>query len=73
MGSKAFETSTREKKKVERGFGDLKRNLGLMRLRLRGLSGAREEFLLASSVQNLKKLAKHRHPPPSDAGGGGQG
>ena len=73
MGSKAFKTSVRQRKKVERGFGDLKRNLGLMRLRLRGLSGAREEFLLASSVQNLKKLAKHQHPPPSDASGGGQG
>ncbi|WP_318527455.1 transposase [Roseobacter sinensis] len=37
---------------------DLKRHLGLKRLRLRGLSGAKEEFLLAETAQNLKRLAK---------------
>jgi hypothetical protein len=28
-------------------------------MRLRGLSGARDEFYLAAIVQNLKTLAKH--------------
>jgi hypothetical protein len=34
-------------------------------MRLRGLSGARDEFHLAAIVQNLKTLAKHfwRSPP----------
>ena len=36
----------------------LKRILKLDRLRLRGPSGARDEFLLAATAQNLRKLAK---------------
>ena len=36
----------------------LKRILGLDRLRLRGPSGAKDEFLLAATAQNLRKLAK---------------
>jgi len=48
----------RERKKIETLFGDVKRNLGLTRLRLRGLTGARDEFLLAATVQNLKRLTK---------------
>ena len=36
----------------------LKRILRLDRLRLRGPNGARDEFLLAATAQNLRKLAK---------------
>ena len=39
-------------------FAHLKRWLKLTRLRLRGLSGANEEFLLAATAQNLKRLVK---------------
>jgi hypothetical protein len=39
-------------------FAHLKRILRLGRLRLRGPSGARDEFLLAATAQNLRKLAK---------------
>ena len=39
-------------------FACLKRILGLDRLRLRGPSGAKDEFLLAATAQNLRKLAK---------------
>ncbi len=35
-------------------------------LRLRGLSGARDEFHLAAIVQNLKTLALHLAWPPPD-------
>ena len=35
-----------------------KRILRLDRLRLRGPNGARDEFLLAATAQNLRKLAK---------------
>ncbi len=52
------------RKKIERLFGDAKRNLGLTRLRLRGLTGAGDEFLLAATVQNLKRLIKHTGIPP---------
>jgi hypothetical protein len=35
----------------------------LTRLRLRGLTGATDEFLLAAIVQNLKRLARAVLPP----------
>jgi transposase len=67
-GTEAFERSARERKKVEMLFAHLKRNLGLRRLRLRGLSGASDEFLLAATVQNLKKLVRFlAHGPPTTA------
>jgi hypothetical protein len=57
-GTPAFEQSRRERKKVEMLFAHLKRILRLDRLRLRGPCGARTEFLLAATAQNLRKLAK---------------
>jgi hypothetical protein len=39
-------------------FAHLKRIIGLRRLRLRGSTGAKDEFLLAATAQNLRKLAK---------------
>ena len=50
--------SRRERKKIEMLFAHLKRILHLGRLRLRGPCGARDEFLLAATAQNLRKLAK---------------
>ena len=54
----AYLTSRRERKKVEMLFAHLKRILKLDRLRLRGPNGAKDEFLLAATAQNLRKLAK---------------
>ena len=54
----AYVTSRRERKKVEMLFAHLKRILRLDRLRLRGPCGARDEFLLAATAQNLRKMAK---------------
>ena len=53
----AYRTSRRERKKVEMLFAHLKRILRLDRLRLRGPCGAHDEFLLAATAQNLRKLA----------------
>src|SRR5213596_2865474 len=53
----AYVTSRRERKKVEMLFAHLKRILRLDRLRLRGPNGARDEFHLAATAQNLRKLA----------------
>jgi transposase len=64
MGTEPFLQSRRERKKIETRFGDLKWNLGLTRLRWRGLSGARDEFLLAATVQNLRRLANLVAIPP---------
>ena len=54
----AYLTSRRQRKKVEMLFAHLKRILKVDRLRLRGPNGARDEFLLAATAQNLRKLAK---------------
>jgi hypothetical protein len=45
-------------------FAHLKRILGLNRLRLRGPCGAHDEFHLAATAQNLRKLAKLLPAPP---------
>ena len=50
--------SRRLRKKVEMLFAHLKRILKLDRLRLRGPNGARDEFILAATAQNLRKMAK---------------
>ena len=64
-GCEAYNQSARDRKKIERLFGEAKRNLSMTRLRLRGPSGARDEFLLTAMVQNLRRLIKHasRSPP----------
>jgi len=54
----AYVTSRRERKKVEMLFAHRKRILRLDRLRLRGPCGARDEFLLAATAQNLRKMAR---------------
>jgi transposase len=54
----ASTVSRRQRKRVEMLFAHLKRILKLDRLRLRGPSGAKDEFLLAATAQNLRKLAK---------------
>ena len=54
--------SRRERKKVEMLFAHLKRILKLDRLRLRGLTGAHDEFLLAATAQNLRRMAKWLTP-----------
>ena len=56
--TKQNKVSVKLRKKVEMLFALLKRILGLGRLRLRGPCGANDEFLLAATAQNLRKLAK---------------
>jgi len=58
----AYKQSRKDRKKVEMLFAHLKRILKLDRLRLRGLSGARDEFLLAAAAQNLRRMAKWLMP-----------
>ncbi len=66
--TEAFERSRRERKKVEVRFAHMKRILRLDRLRLRGLSGAKDEVLLTATAQNLRRLVKSLcRPPPSPA------
>jgi len=64
MGTPAFEKSRDERKRVEMRFAHLKTHHRFERMRLRGLTGARDEFHLAAIVQNLKTLANHIGCPP---------
>ncbi len=64
MKTKAFAKSWDERKRVEMRFAHLKTHHGFERMRLRGLSGARDEFHLAAIVQNLKTLALRILGPP---------
>jgi len=54
----AYKKTRRQRKKVEMLFAHMKRILKLGRLRLRGMSGAHDEFLLTATVQNLRRMAK---------------
>ena len=60
--TEAYRESRRERKKVEMLFAHLKRILNLRQLRLRGPSGAQDEFLLAATAQNLRRMAKKLLP-----------
>jgi hypothetical protein len=67
MATKAFLQSRDERKRVEMRFAHLKTLHGFERLRLRGLSSARDEFHLAAIVQNLKTMALSIIRPPDHA------
>jgi transposase len=65
--TEAFERSRRERKKIEMRFAHMKRIFRLDRLRLRGLSGVKDEVLLTATAQNLRRLVKFLYrPPPSE-------
>ena len=65
-GTPEFERSSNARKKVEMRFAHLKVQHGFGRMRLRGLTGARDEFHLAAIVQNLKTTALRLLGPPTD-------
>jgi DDE family transposase len=62
MSTSDFARSQHLRRRIERLFGHLKRSMALRRLKLRGLSGAAEEFLVAAAAQNLKLLAGQAQP-----------
>lgn len=62
QSTEAFKQSRRLRKKVEMLFAHMKQQFKFRRLKLRGLAGATEEFLLVATVQNLRRLIKLRPP-----------
>jgi transposase len=54
----AFAKAQRQRKKVEALFAELKNQIGLRRLRLRRMKFVREQFWLAATVQNIKRLVR---------------
>lgn len=65
--TEAYAQSRKDRKKVEMLFAHLKRILKLDKLRLRGFSGAQDEFLLAATAQNLRRMAKWLMPAAPEA------
>ena len=68
----SFAAAQRQRRKIEALFGELKNQIGLRKLRLRGMKHVQEQFLLAATAQNLKRLvrfldreAKHAAPVPA--------
>src|SRR5476649_1279506 len=62
----AFANFQRQRKKVEALFAELKNQIGLRRLRLRRLKFVREQFFLAATAQNIKRLVRFlsQYPKP---------
>jgi len=58
MRSPAFAIAQRQRRKVEALFAELKNQIGLQRVRLRRMKFVREQFFLAATAQNLRRLAR---------------
>jgi transposase len=58
-----FAKAQRQRKKVEALFAELKNQIGLRRLRLRRMKFVREQFWLAATAQNIKRLVRFLSPP----------
>ena len=54
----AYACSKRERNKIEALFSELKLRVGLRRVRLRRLWNVSEQFYLAATAQNLKRLVR---------------
>ena len=64
-GTPAYERSRRARYKIEALFAELKQRMRLGRVRLRRLWNISEQFLLAATAQNLKRLVRFRTPRPT--------
>ena len=62
----AFVHSRRARSKVEALFSELKQRIGLTRLKLRRKRLVAEQFLLAASAQNLKRMVRFLKVSPSN-------
>ena len=69
-GTPAYERSRRARYKVEGLFAELKQRRRLGRVRLRRLWNVSEQFLLAATAQNIKRLVRFlaRRPPRLEPG-----
>lgn len=69
QGTPAARRSMRLRKAIEHLFGYIKHHDGPCRLRLRGLRGANEQFVLAATARNLRSMARWANLPPQSAMG----
>ena len=65
VGTPAYERSRRDRYRIEGLFAELKQRMRLGRVRLRRLWNVSEQFLLAATAQNLKRLVRFfaQRPP----------
>jgi len=63
INTPAFVDAQRKRKKVEALFAELKNQIGLRRLRLRRMKFVREQFFLAATAQNIKRLVRFLSSP----------
>jgi DDE family transposase len=61
--TREFAHAQRQRKKVEALFAELKKQIGLRRLRLRRLKFVREQFFLAAVAQKIKRLVRFLSQP----------
>jgi Transposase DDE domain len=57
-GTPAYERSRRARYKIEALFAELKQRMRMQRVRLRRLWNVSEQFLLAATAQNVKRLVR---------------
>ena len=62
MGVHPGTAAARMRRKVEARFAELKRYVGLRRLGSRRLPRAAEQYLLAATAQNMKRLSVAQPP-----------
>ncbi len=64
-GTPAYAHSQRKRYRIEALFAELKQRMRLQRVRLRRLWNVSEQFLLAATAQNLKRLVRFlaQQPP----------
>jgi transposase len=64
-GTAAYKRSQRARYKIEALFAELKQRMSMQRVRLRRLWNVSEQFLLAATAQNLKRLVRFlaQRPP----------
>ena len=67
-----YRRTRRQRKMVEMLFAHMKRILKMDRLRLRGLIGANDEFLLTATAQNLRRMAQWLGTGPPQLPGAGR-
>jgi hypothetical protein len=58
-----FEHAQPQRKEVEALFAELKSHIGLRRLHLRRLKFVQEQFFLAATTQNIKRLVRFLSGP----------
>lgn len=58
-----YAIARRARNKIEALFSELRNQIQLRKVRLRGLRSAKEQFILAATAQNVKRLIKFLSQP----------